>query len=79
MTYNRLILYPICAKGGIYIMEDRRGRKRKLTPDEEERVYEQRVKGVSVTEVAYNNGISTKTVQRIVNRFKKESNVSSSN
>lgn len=48
----------------------KRGRRRKLTPIEERLVYDQRIEGKSVTEVAYINGISTKTVQRIVNRIK---------
>lgn len=48
----------------------KRGRRRKLTPIEERLVYDQRIEGKSVTEVAYINGVSTKTVQRIVNRIK---------
>jgi hypothetical protein len=52
------------------MLEVRKGRKRKLTPIEERLVYEQRKEGKSVTEVAYFNGISTKTVQRTVNRMK---------
>lgn len=47
------------------------GRKRKLTPRKEQQVYNMRKSGISVTEVAYKNGISTKTVQRIVNRINK--------
>jgi len=46
-----------------------RGRKRKLTPRKEQQVYNMRKSGISVTEVAFKNGISTKTVQRIINRI----------
>lgn len=50
-------------------MEIKKGRKRKLTPIEEKLVYEMRKEGRSVTEVAYLHGVSTKTVQRTVNRI----------
>lgn len=47
-------------------------RPRKLTPLEERGVYEQRKRGVSLTEIAYKNGISVKTVERISKRIEEE-------
>ncbi len=47
-------------------------RPRKLTPLKERDVYEQRKRGVSLTEIAYKNGISVKTVERIYKRIDAE-------
>lgn len=49
-------------------------RPRKLTAREEQAIYEMKIEGVSETEIAYKNDISTRTVNRIVNRVE-EGNV----
>lgn len=46
-------------------------RPRKLTPIEEQAVYQMKKQGVPTTEIAYKNGISTRTVDRIVKRIEK--------
>lgn len=43
-------------------------RPRKLTPRKEQAIYDMKIQGVSETEIAYKNDISTRTVNRIVNR-----------
>ena len=50
-------------------------RPRKLTPIEERAIYEQRKQGVSLTEIAYKNGVSVKTVERTCQRVEEESEV----
>lgn len=50
-------------------------RQRKLTPIEERIIYTQRKQGVPLTELAYKNGVSVKTVERTCQRVEKESEV----
>ena len=47
-------------------------RPRKLTPTEEQTIYEMKLEGVSETEIAYKHDISTRTVNRIANRVGEE-------
>ncbi|HHY76862.1 MAG TPA: hypothetical protein GX500_08885 [Firmicutes bacterium] len=48
------------------------GRKRKLTPLEEVHVYQEYKAGKTHAEIAYKNGISVSTLQRIINRKRME-------
>lgn len=52
--------------------KNNKGRRRKLTPIEERLIYEQRNSGTSIVELAYNNKISTRTVERIIKRIKEQ-------
>lgn len=49
-----------------------KGKQRKLNPIEEQLIYEKRIAGASIVELAYDNKISTRTVERIVKRIKEE-------
>lgn len=49
-----------------------KGRQKKLSPIEEQLIYDQRIAGASVVELAYNNEISTRTVERIIKRIKEQ-------
>lgn len=47
-------------------------RPRKLTPIEEQAIYSMKLSGISVTEIAFKNSISVRTVERIVRRIENE-------
>lgn len=46
------------------------GRKRKLTPLQEAACYQSYLHGVSSAEIAFKNGISPSTLQRIIKKYK---------
>ncbi len=67
------------AKRGDEKMEDEKtrnpkgaGRKRKLSPEQENHIYKLYQSGVSPEEIAYHNNISSSTLQRIIRRLRKE-------
>lgn len=49
-----------------------KGRQKKLNPQEEQSIYDQRIAGASIVELAYNNEISTRTVERIIKRIREQ-------
>lgn len=53
-------------------MKRGRGKPRALTPVEEVGVYNMHKEGKPITEIAYKFGISPSTVNRIVQRLKKQ-------
>jgi DNA invertase Pin-like site-specific DNA recombinase len=48
---------------------DEMARPRKLTPLEEYAAYGLRKSGVSYAEIAHNNGVSVRTIERIIKRI----------
>ena len=52
--------------------KNNKGRQKKLNPIEEQLIYDQRIAGASVVELAYKNNISTRTVERIIKRIKEQ-------
>ena len=45
-------------------------RPRKLTHEEEELIYKNKIAGISIAELAFKNGVSAKTIERTCKRVK---------